>query len=119
MATNPRSTTPSATAAITSGIDARGTRSADARSGWVKRACSVNVPGGPRKPTRGAPTAAVAGMTGWGTGWEDRAVDEASLRELVDAVAAGRLDPDDAVRRLRRLPFADLDRESVGEGKRG
>jgi len=35
-------------------------------------------------------------------------MDEASLRELLDAVATGRTTPDDAVRRLRRLPYADL-----------
>jgi pyridinium-3,5-biscarboxylic acid mononucleotide synthase len=35
-------------------------------------------------------------------------VDEPALRELLDAVRAGSLSPDDAVARLRRLPFADL-----------
>jgi pyridinium-3,5-biscarboxylic acid mononucleotide synthase len=35
-------------------------------------------------------------------------VDEATLRRLLDDVRAGRIDPDDAVRALRRLPFADL-----------
>jgi NCAIR mutase (PurE)-related protein len=35
-------------------------------------------------------------------------VDAHTLRELLDDVAAGRVDPDDAVTRLRRLPFADL-----------
>jgi NCAIR mutase (PurE)-related protein len=35
-------------------------------------------------------------------------VDERSVRELLDDVAGGRLHPDDAVARLRRLPFADL-----------
>ncbi|MFN0025734.1 MAG: nickel pincer cofactor biosynthesis protein LarB [Acidimicrobiales bacterium] len=35
-------------------------------------------------------------------------MDEASLRTLLDQVATGALAPDDAVRQLRRLPFADL-----------
>jgi pyridinium-3,5-biscarboxylic acid mononucleotide synthase len=35
-------------------------------------------------------------------------MDASTLRALVDDVAAGRCTPDDAVRRLRRLPFADL-----------
>ena len=35
-------------------------------------------------------------------------MDAHSLRELLDDVAAGRVDPDTAVMRLRRLPFADL-----------
>ena len=35
-------------------------------------------------------------------------VDEAALRQLIDDVRAGRLDPDAAVARLRRLPFAEV-----------
>ena len=35
-------------------------------------------------------------------------VDEAFLRQLMDDVRSGTLSADDAVRRLRRLPFADL-----------
>ncbi|MBX3284534.1 MAG: nickel pincer cofactor biosynthesis protein LarB [Actinobacteria bacterium] len=35
-------------------------------------------------------------------------MDEAALRQLLDDVRDGRTDPDDAVSRLRRLPFADL-----------
>ncbi len=35
-------------------------------------------------------------------------MDEAALHELLGDVRSGVLDPDDAVRRLRRLPFADL-----------
>ena len=35
-------------------------------------------------------------------------MDAHTLRELLDDVAAGRVDPDEAVTRLRRLPFADL-----------
>jgi len=39
---------------------------------------------------------------------QDSEVDEATLRELLDGVRAGTVAPDDAVTRLRRLPFADL-----------
>jgi pyridinium-3,5-biscarboxylic acid mononucleotide synthase len=35
-------------------------------------------------------------------------MDPSSLRSLIDAVAAGECTPDDAVRQLRRLPYADL-----------
>src|SRR5258705_10404034 len=35
-------------------------------------------------------------------------MDEATLRLLLDDVRSGALSPDDAVSRLRRLPFADL-----------
>ena len=35
-------------------------------------------------------------------------MDEPTLRQLLDDVRAGSLSPDDAVARLRRLPFADL-----------
>jgi pyridinium-3,5-biscarboxylic acid mononucleotide synthase len=35
-------------------------------------------------------------------------MDASSLRTLIDDVAAGRCTPDDAVRRLRRLPYSDL-----------
>jgi hypothetical protein len=35
-------------------------------------------------------------------------MDASSLRALVEDVAAGRCSPDDAVRQLRRLPYADL-----------
>lgn len=35
-------------------------------------------------------------------------MDEATLRALLSAVAAGQVSPDDALRRLRRLPYADL-----------
>jgi NCAIR mutase (PurE)-related protein len=35
-------------------------------------------------------------------------MDEPSLRALIDAVRDGEMTPDDAVARLRRLPFADL-----------
>lgn len=35
-------------------------------------------------------------------------MDEPALRALLDDVVAGRADPDDVVRQLRRLPFADV-----------
>lgn len=35
-------------------------------------------------------------------------MDASSLRALIDQVAAGRCAPDDAVRQLRRLPYADI-----------
>ena len=35
-------------------------------------------------------------------------VDEPALRELLDDLAAGRVDADEVVRRLQRLPFADV-----------
>lgn len=35
-------------------------------------------------------------------------MDEGALRALLDDLAAGRVDADEAVRRLRRLPFADV-----------
>src|SRR5438093_62425 len=73
-----------------------GTSSAPARSGWPRRASSVNVPGGPRKATR-----VIAGQDSDG-------MDEPTLRFLLDDVRQGVLSPDDAVHRLRRLPFADL-----------
>jgi hypothetical protein len=35
-------------------------------------------------------------------------MDETAIRQLLDDVRSGALDPDDAVARLRRLPFADI-----------
>ncbi len=35
-------------------------------------------------------------------------MDEPTLRKLIDDVSSGALDPDDAVERLRRLPFAEV-----------
>jgi NCAIR mutase (PurE)-related protein len=35
-------------------------------------------------------------------------MDEATLRALIDAIRAGQVDPDEAVARLRRLPFVDV-----------
>src|SRR3954447_9874123 len=101
IGTKPTSTTPASTARSTSGMVARSTRSAAARSAWLSNACSVKVPGGPRKPTR-----TPAGRSG--TGWQDSEVDTEALRALLDEVAAGRVAAADAARRLERLPFADL-----------
>jgi len=42
------------------------------------------------------------------TAEQDSDVDEAALRQLLADVQAGVVEPDDAVARLRRLPFADL-----------
>jgi NCAIR mutase (PurE)-related protein len=41
-------------------------------------------------------------------GQDTEAMDEATLRELLEEVASRRLHPEEAVRRLRRLPFADM-----------
>src|SRR3954462_2323281 len=50
IATNPKSTSPASTASSTSGIVRYSRCSATARSGCDFKACSVNVPSGPRKP---------------------------------------------------------------------
>lgn len=39
---------------------------------------------------------------------QNKHVDEATLRALIDDIASGRVSADDAVRRLQRLPFADV-----------
>jgi len=40
-------------------------------------------------------------------------VDEVTVRQLVDDIRSGSISPDDAVARLRRLPFADVEGASV------
>lgn len=40
--------------------------------------------------------------------WQHVSVDETALRALIDALRDGTVTPDEAVGRLRRLPFADL-----------
>src|SRR3954463_7214577 len=47
------------------------------------------------------------GAVGEGIG-EDGGMDEAALRELLEAVTDGAVSADDAVAALRRLPYADL-----------
>src|SRR5215203_4962327 len=54
-----------------------------------------------------------SGCTGPGYGrafcaWQHVSVDEVSLRALVDAIRDGTVAADEAMARLRRLPFADL-----------
>src|SRR5438046_10559838 len=73
-----------------------GTRSASARSAWLRRASSVKVPAGPRKATRTNARILTTSM------------DEPTLRQLLADVRSGAMSADDAVARLRRLPFADL-----------
>src|SRR5580658_4637886 len=78
-------------------------RSAPARPGSLRRASSVKVPGGPRKPT------VVPGTTTPVMGGQDRWImDAAAVRKLLDQLTAGEVDADEAVRRLRALPFTDL-----------
>lgn len=90
----------------------------------------MNVPKGPKNPTRVAIPVRVV-LCGWQpaerllrTSWRSAAtictntchddrVDETSLRLLIDDVRAGATSPDEAVRQLRRLPFADVEGASV------
>jgi NCAIR mutase (PurE)-related protein len=64
----------------------------------------VNVPSGPRKPTRRVDGRAASAVTRRNA----TDVDEPALLRLLEQVRAGELHPDDAVATLRRLPFADL-----------
>ena len=45
--------------------------------------------------------------------WHDDSVDEVTVRQLVDDVRTGAISPDDAVARLRRLPFTEVEGASV------
>ena len=66
----------------------------------------LNPPPSPaRSPGAGnpQPEGAAGALAG-----EDGGVDEARLRELVDAIRSGTVTPDQAVASLRRLPFVDL-----------
>jgi NCAIR mutase (PurE)-related protein len=45
--------------------------------------------------------------------WHDERVDELGLRALLDDVQSGAVSPDEAVARLRRLPFADVEGATV------
>ena len=104
MPTNPRSMSPLSAAAKTSAMVAIGTSSSEARSASPRRACSVNVPSGPRKPMRRRAVGAASSVTRRNA----TGVDEAALVRLMESVRSGDVHPDDAVAELRRLPFADL-----------
>ncbi len=104
MPTNPRSMSPLSAAASTSAMVAIGTSSSAARSASPRRACSVKVPSGPRKPMRRRAVGAASSVTRRNA----TGVDEAALVRLLEAVRSGDVHPDDAVAELRRLPFADL-----------
>src|SRR5262249_41006331 len=102
-ATKPKSTLPSVTADSTCTNDGRGLSCALASWGSLRRASSVKVPGGPRKPM------VACGETAPVMGGQDRAVmDESALRNILEQFAAGAIDADEVVRRLRRLPFTEL-----------
>ena len=81
----------------------------------------MNVPKGPKNPTRFTgfdaielnTTGAAAERVVPLSTWHDERVDELGLRALLDDVQSGALSPDDAVVRLRRLPFADVDGATV------
>ena len=49
-----------------------------------------------------------SGDARWVTRGKDSDVDADALRGLLFDVASGRVDPDQAVRRLQRLPFVDV-----------
>ena len=103
IAAKPRSTWPATTWRNTSGMDGAGRRSRPARSGWVYSACSVKVPRGPRYARVERSGGARSATTG-----KDSDVEADALRVLMDDVASGGVEPDDAVRLLQRLPFADI-----------
>ena len=69
----------------------------------------MKVPSGPRKPIRtpARPRAPEVRRGPW-TGRIVNIMDELALQRLLDDVRSGACSPDDAVLRLRRLPFADL-----------
>ena len=81
----------------------------------------MNVPKGPKNPTRFVALAAIAAKTTGAVAeravpvptWHDERVDELGLRALLDDVQSGAVSPDDAVARLRRLPFADVEGATV------
>ncbi len=95
MGTKPRSTSPASTARQHVGDRRQGDHLA-ARPGRAacSSACSVKVPTGPRKPTRGAVSSPGAPDSSGDaadpvTTGQDSDVDEASLRELLDGVRSG------------------------------
>ena len=87
----------------------------------MRSACSVNVPNGPKNPTLAGAvghgrSGSLAGGHGRAAGrgidravWQHGAVDEPALRALLDDLARRPAStPTTSVRRLRRLPFADV-----------
>lgn len=81
----------------------------------------MKVPNGPKNPTRLTSLVDIdVNTTGRRPGgvvrlrtWHDDRVDEIGLRALLDDVQSGTMSPDEAVGRLRRLPFADVDGATV------
>src|SRR6188508_2752890 len=88
--------------------------SAPARWGWLRTACSANVPNGPKNPTlpkarcRRSGGAVSTIRTGYWSGTM-APVDDSTLRQLLDDLVAGRTSADEVVARLSRLPFAEVD----------
>src|SRR6188508_1035527 len=88
--------------------------SAPARWGWLRTACSANVPNGPKNPTlpkarcRRSGGAVSTIRTGYWSGTM-APVDDSTLRQLLDDLVAGRTSAHEVVARLSRLPFAEVD----------
>ena len=101
IGTTPQSTSPVSTASSTSGTVTKSTSSAAARSAWVRTACSVNVPNGPKKPTREIGRVAI-----------DR--EATSERRLWQRWRRGRIDAAAAPRRPRRRAHRRRRRSSPG-----
>ena len=78
-----------------------GRSSPPARSSWVSRACSVNVPRGPRTRRPGT-------RCGGGTGGRIMTWTSPPFGHCWTVCESGVVPPDEAAARLRRLPFADL-----------
>ena len=70
----------------------------------------MKVPRGPRNPTRRVGESVGGGFGGAlsFTTVQDRGMDEAALRHLLEDVRSGATRPDDALAALRHLPYADL-----------
>src|SRR5215213_7979734 len=54
------------------------------------------------------PQAIAVGVLPTSAFWHDDEMDETALRALIDALRSGAVSADEAVARLRRLPFADI-----------
>ena len=50
----------------------------------------------------------VAKARGTSAKWQDEYVDVETLRQLIEGVSSGSIAPDEAVERLKRLPFSDV-----------